>query len=254
MRSGKLLLVSLIYLLLFLNSGHSIAQSISSPTPLNNTGRVETDTFISNVHVPTGRLFFSETDLAVDSPGTPIIIERSYNSTIYPGPAPIQAFYSNNPLGKGWMLSVWMRLSEESDGTVTLLDDNGAIFIFSKTSDGTYVSPPGFYGILSKANSKFNLRTKENLFFTFSSNGYLLSIHNLRGLSLGFAYDASNRIIEITDTLGKKTVFTYQDIRLASIQSPSGFTVSYSYDAQNRLIRKTDTFEMTRILPRSATV
>jgi RHS repeat-associated protein len=61
-----------------------------------------------------------------------------------------------------------------------------------------------------------------------------------RGFNTTYVLDGQERVVKITDPLGKTQTFTYDGVNKRSETDKRGFTTQFDYDGINRLVRVTD--------------
>ncbi|MFC9803585.1 DUF6531 domain-containing protein [Streptomyces bacillaris] len=201
------------------------------------------------VNTATGMFFERFTDASLVGPGVPLALERTYRSDST----------ATGLLGRGWATPYDARLTVAT-GKVTYRADDGASFVFTQKSDGTYTAPAGSALKLVKAGSDFTLTAPDHTRRTFSGAGQLTSLVDRAGKGLTLTY-ASGRLASVKDAAGRTTTFTvgtdglltevalpdaasvtygYTDGLLTSVTDPAGKTSSYAYDAGQRLSSYTD--------------
>ncbi|MEQ4606260.1 DUF6531 domain-containing protein [Streptomyces cavourensis] len=201
------------------------------------------------VNTATGMFFERFTDASLVGPGVPLALERTYRSDST----------ATGLLGRGWATPYDARLTVAT-GKVTYRADDGASFVFTQKSDGTYTAPAGSALKLVKAGSDFTLTAPDHTRRTFSGAGQLTSLVDRAGKGLTLTY-ASGRLASVKDAAGRTTTFTvgtdglltevalpdaasvtygYTGGLLTSVTDPAGKTSSYAYDAGQRLSSYTD--------------
>ncbi|MET9815541.1 DUF6531 domain-containing protein [Streptomyces sp. NPDC006129] len=120
----------------------------------------------------TGMFFEQLTDAQLVGVGEQVTLERTYrpDST------------ATGLLGRGWATPFDVKLTVAS-GKVTYQADDGAKFVFTQKSDGTYTAPAGSAAKLVKGTSTYTVTTPDHTKRTFSSTGQLTSVVNGGGQS-----------------------------------------------------------------------
>ncbi len=201
------------------------------------------------VNTATGMFFEQLTDASLVSPGVPLALERTYRSDSS----------AVGLLGRGWATPFDAKLTVAT-GKVTYRTDDGASFVFTQNSDGTYAAPAGSAAKLVKGASAYTITTPDHTKRTFNSSGQLTSVVDGAGKGLSLTY-ASGTLASVRDAAGRTTTFTpgadgllskvglpdgtsvsygYTGGLLTSVTDPAGKASSYAYDANKRLSSYTD--------------
>jgi RHS repeat-associated protein len=201
------------------------------------------------VNTATGMFYEQLTDASLTGPGVPLTLERTYRSDST----------STGLLGRGWVTPFDARLTLAT-GKATYRTGDGASFVFTQASDGTYTAPAGTTAKLVKATSTYTVTTPDHTVRTFDSTGLLTSVAGAAGKGLSLTY-ASGKLASVKDAAGRTTSFTpgadgllskvslpdgtsvsygYTDNLLTSVTDPAGRTSSYTYDTAKRLSSYTD--------------
>ncbi|SCD47545.1 YD repeat-containing protein [Streptomyces sp. DpondAA-D4] len=201
------------------------------------------------VNTATGMFFEQLTDASLVGPGVPLALERTYRSDSA----------TAGLLGRGWATPFDSKLTVAT-GKATYRADDGASFVFTQNSDGTYRAPAGSAANLVKGTNDYILTTPDHTKRTFTSGGQLTSVVDKAGKGLNLTY-ASGKLASVKDAAGRTTTFTagadglltnvalpdttsvsygYTGGLLTSVTDPAGKTSSYTYDANKRLSSYTD--------------
>ncbi|MFD5257292.1 DUF6531 domain-containing protein [Streptomyces bobili] len=201
------------------------------------------------VNTATGMFYEQLTDASLVGPGVPLALERTYRSDSS----------AVGLLGRGWATPFDARLTVAT-GKVTYRTDDGASFVFTQASDGSYIAPAGSAAKLVKGTSTYTITTPDHTRRTFDSAGLLTSVVDTAGKGLGLTY-TSGRLASVKDAAGRTTTFTtgtdglltevdlpdgtsvsygYTDGLLTSVTDPADRTSSYAYDTNKRLSSYTD--------------
>ena len=168
----------------------------------------------------------SFTDLSVDAIGLPIAFERTYNSMDD----------TNSIFGNGWSLNY---------AKSTCLSDNGAVRLVY-LPDGTInyftVCDESHIGIrtqnkLVADGDNLVLTTKENIKYTYENN-YLTRIEDANGNSVTIELNSENLPVQITDSVGRTYMLSYDNNKITSITDPAGRVFSYVYDDNGNLVEQ----------------
>jgi RHS repeat-associated protein len=179
-----------------------------------------------------------------------ISLKRYYNS---------RWFDQADRMGEGWTHSFSSRLTlVPSSSYVIVHRPGGAFATFQSTAlnSGDWVTEADTKSRLSEIRDAQNARTgwkyydadTENV-ETFLLDGRLSAITTRAGIAQTMTYEASPvpsiraRITEVTDSFGRKLVFTYRAgspvngaYNVATVSDANGNVVTYDYDANNNLI------------------
>jgi RHS repeat-associated protein len=201
------------------------------------------------VNTATGMFYEQLTDASLTGPGVPLTLERTYRSDST----------ATGLLGRGWATPFDAKLTVAT-GKATYRTGDGASFVFTQASDGTYTAPAGTTAKLVKGTSTYTVTTPDHTVRTFDSTGLLTSVADATGKGLSLTY-ASGKLASVKDAAGRTTTFTpgadgllstvglpdgtsvsygYTGGLLTSVTDPAGRTSSYAYDTNKRLSSYTD--------------
>lgn len=192
--------------------------------------------------------------------GPPLSFRFTYR--LRPAPGSDQSTDQSFRIGQ-WTLSYGARLEELPTGDILRFSWNGRVdtYVFDPQT-ATYLSPPGFYDILTQAgDGTFVIRDRHGGRELYASDGRLLRIEdasqNAITLSYGdgdqlaevtdahgraseLLYDETGQISEIRDFAGRRTTLSYNDIgQLTSVTTPGpapgepGMTTRFAYAPGN---------------------
>lgn len=191
----------------------------------------------------TGEFWESKTDIAAGGYGPGLAFTRGY-----------AVLRSDDPssLGEGWTHNYEMKLvPAQQDPTPTSLDqssgiqvvqENGSLLTFTKTSTGSYLTDFKTMATLEKqTDGTFRFIRGKKQVFTFDAAGKLMSISDLNGNVNTLTYDSQDRVSQIADGRGRSLTLVYgTNGLLQTVTDHTGRDVTYTYDAQNRLVTVTD--------------
>ncbi|MFE9836548.1 DUF6531 domain-containing protein [Streptomyces sp. NPDC005551] len=170
------------------------------------------------VNTATGMFFEQLTDASLVSPGVPMVLERTYRSDST----------AVGLLGRGWATPFDAKLTLAT-GKATYRTGDGASFVFTQASDGTYTAPAGSAAKLVKGTSTYTITTPNHTKRTFDSTGLLTSVVDKAGKGLSLTY-TSGKLTAVKDAAGRTTTFTPgTDGLLSKVGLPDGTSVSYGY-------------------------
>ncbi|RLF47927.1 MAG: hypothetical protein DRN20_05285, partial [Thermoplasmata archaeon] len=174
----------------------------------------------AKINTANGNLFVKNSDISVRALGFDIEAVRYYNSRM----SNVDGLF-----GYGWDLSYNTRIVEKEKGDVLWIDETGGKHIFTRRGD-YYDSPPGLYANLTKLDTAFRLRFKNNMTYFFALDGKLLNMTDTNGNVLKMVYDANNRLINITDSSGLWLSISYDGAgHIVKIEDPIKRCVLYRY-------------------------
>lgn len=206
------------------------------------------------VNTATGNYVYQNQDLHIAGRFFDLEFTRTYNS---------QDRYQG-PLGFGWNHSYNIFLTPFQDGTLVIKWGDGHSETYLENQDGSFRSPAGVFSSLRRlADNRYFLRTADNLFFTFNTNGQLESILDRNSNQLHLIYDNKNRLERVEDGLGRflnltylnqeslhirsvtdsgqrQILFSYNNDDLVSYTNARGHQTAYVYDEIHQLRQITD--------------
>jgi YD repeat-containing protein len=152
--------------------------------------------------------------------------------------------------GPGWRSSYEERLIFNSpDAYLKYARGDGSTWSFSLSIEGS----ANVYAAVAPANDPTLMITQGSPSWTLTSktgekrlfdriSGRLVSIVDRNGNTTQLSYDASNRLITVTDPASRRLNFTYVNSAsplVSSVTTDAGISLSYAYDTQGRLSRIT---------------
>jgi YD repeat-containing protein len=195
------------------------------------------------IDLATGNTFIEETDLKLPGLGGGLSLVRTWNSTL--------PSYQVGLFGPNWRSSYEERVFVDGlVGQIFMLKyarGDGDIWSFGWNGNyDTLASPANTTATLDQGMTHPNLWTLvladgEQRLFDMTS-GSLTFILDRNGNTTQLSYDATNRLITVSDPAQRHIYFHYPSDTsrlVSSITSDFGITLSYSYDAQGRLIQVT---------------
>ncbi len=146
----------------------------------------------------------------------------------------------NSPLGSGWALTGIQQLHPQADGTLLLTSGDGTALLFTGGPD-TFISPPRDFSTLIKNSDGSYTRTfKDGNQINFNARGQQTSAVDRNGNTTSYSYDASDRLIAVTDPAGLVTTLNYAGAKIQRITDPSGRQTQCQYDSSGNLIQITN--------------
>lgn len=190
----------------------------------------------SPINLSTGNTFISQTDIALPGLGGGLNLARTWNSIAQDGSGTVGMF------GMNWISSYEDRMFVSSDGLVVYADGKGDAWSFGVTSIWGGTNGASTYSLVAPRNGGASLSYDGNyLTLTLKggekrifnpTSGQLLSISDRNGNTAQLSYDASHRLITVTDAASRHLYFTYSQGSnlVASITSDFGVSLSYIYN------------------------
>ena len=207
-----------------------------------------------------GNLLFTQEDIEIDNDEMPVEISRAYNSQS----SAVSAF------GPGWSHNYDLELLGICEGPtsdmeqIAYRDETGSILLFSKGSDGKYISNLGKYMILEEdeqtedftipargdipaesrsIESAYTLTTKDGDEYRFDASGKMVLYMDNNENPLFFDYDPEKGLLtKVTTGRNISLDISYCDgengtnpLCIDEITMPDGGSISYSYDNDGML-------------------
>ncbi len=241
-----------------------------------NNDLIRTPSTTDPVSTVTGNMYHDETDITLKGRGLAYALTRSYNS----GPARAN---QDGPFGFGWTHSYNMSLRSNDYGacpncapgagngqapengngvtaSITYIDERGGehTYLVNETTRAV-TAPPGEFDTLqlnTPAAGQTTLVFRNGVKYVFSGPATLSTvpgqtarldhIEDAYANRLTLGYDASNRLVSVTDNLGiagrTGLTFTYAGStpHIATVSDWSGRTWRYGYDSKANLVSVTN--------------
>ncbi|MFH1678470.1 MAG: DUF6531 domain-containing protein, partial [Candidatus Omnitrophota bacterium] len=230
-----------------------IVKQSSAPNLLKEPTREKVTTVGHPIDVASGNMFTGSTDIYIPGREMPLGLSRSYNSDDD----------SCGQFGYGWRSNFDITLREEANMSVTEVDEAGVHTVYSRDIDGTYTASAGKYSLLTKnSDSTYTILRKHGrkLYFDLwggltkiegrngntinilrGSRGAIQEVTDSAGRKLLFTNDAQGRAIQVVDPMGRVFQYEYGDNGdLVRVIDPAGNAVSYQYNSAHQLIVETD--------------
>lgn len=172
------------------------------------------------VVVGTGTLWDSTTDFLVPgrTKATSLAMTRTYLA---------QPLITGGDFGPHWFHPYETRLlslSDSSSSGLIWIDPSGGSWSFQRNQDGSFQSPPSFFGTLVELSDHYELRETHGITLSFSKDPTLAPV---------------GRLLSLSEPHGKSISLTYTNGLLSSFSTGLAGSVSIERDAQNRIIRLT---------------
>jgi RHS repeat-associated protein len=196
------------------------------------------------VNCASGDFWETFTDVSVPGRGPGLDVTRTYNS--------LRAS-TEGTFGYGWTSDYDAHLSINSDGSVTLTDDDGSQVTAEPNGFGGFTVPSWADSTLAaNADGTYTFVRHATQIRTFSAGGQLTAISDLNGYTTTLAYTQCPVLVDVvcsgpgvlstaTDSAGRILSFSFGSNGLvSSVTDPIGRTTSYAYDGAGDLASATD--------------
>ncbi len=185
------------------------------------------------VDCASGDFWQTFTDASVPGRGPGLNLTRTYNSLS----ASTQGMF-----GYGWTSDYGDDLTTNSDGSITVTEDDGSQVTAEPNGSGGFTVPSWADSTLTaNANGTYTFVRHATQIFRFSSSGQLTAISDLNGYTTTLAYNSDGQLTTVTDSAGRTLRFTYGSNGLvSSVTDPIGRQTSYDYDGNSNLTSVTD--------------
>ncbi|OQX26395.1 MAG: hypothetical protein BWK80_10595, partial [Desulfobacteraceae bacterium IS3] len=167
----------------------------------------------------------------------PISFNLAYNSLVL----------DEGPAGKGWGFNYGFgaRIEEIAGGDIKVHWSNNRSNRFNPQGSGIYTSVETacrYDKLVKNTDGTYTLTMQDKTVYKFNSAGKLIELRNTKNQSLTFAYDASGKLIRITEPIsGVFLNYAYNAQGLLSIVSdPLNRQIKLGYDANRNLTTITD--------------
>lgn len=185
------------------------------------------------VNTATGEYWEEDSDLAIDGRGPGIDFTRGYSS---------MNAGVDGPLGYGWTDAYAMALTVDSDGYVSIRQENSSEIGFEPDGSGGYDATPGQFAALThNRDGTYTLVRRQRDTFQFAADGRLTAVEDLNGYATTLGYDRGGRLETVTDEAGRTVTLSYDGAdRIVRLRDAAGRTVAYDYDLAGDLVEVTD--------------
>ena len=230
------------------NNGLNLNQ-VYSGIPLTQLGySVNSDTHYclecgEPVNLATGTLWHSETDFILKgrTSATELAFKRSYVE--FP-------VFGTGDFGPRWMHNWETKILSETssqNSNLVWIDPSGGAYVFTRRSDNSFQSPPGFFGTLTEYSDHYDMKQKFGVHYIFARNsagvptGRLLRVVEPHGETVELSY-VSGQLQSVSTGLAGAIQFSRnaQGRVIAVTRVRDGLTHTFGYDNQNRLSSASD--------------
>ena len=191
------------------------------------------------VCLATGNTYIGQQDIRIPGLGNGLTLTRTRNSILRPTLSSVGLF------GPNWRSTYEERIYIDDDYTIAYVQEDGNVWNFVSGSGQTFipVAPANSGASLVYGSTNWTLTFQNGEQRTFDINsGNLLSIIDRNGNTTRLTYDASFRLVTVTDPASRHLYFSYaspSSYLVTSVSSDVGVSLTYSYDGQGRLIQYT---------------
>jgi RHS repeat-associated protein len=186
------------------------------------------------INLTNGDTWIEETDYSLPGLGGGITLTRTWNS-LWPSMGPVELA---GTFGHSWRSTFNERLQTLAGGGIKYWRANGSAWLFSFDSLNhiyTLTAPFDEVGSLAfdSGTAQYTLTYKDGTQHVFNNAGYLAAMIDRNGNTESIAYDASNRITQVTDAAARSITFSYNDAnnpnQATSVQDVTGTIATYTY-------------------------
>jgi len=192
----------------------------------------------------TGDTYITEADIRLPGLGGGLTLARTWNSI------PFTSRGSLGMFGPNWISTFEESVFVDTDSYVKYLRGDGGVwsFLYSGSSGQNFLFSTGgpasqtaqlSTGATSQSSTNWTLTFQNGETRSFDgTTGKILSIVDRNGNTTQFTYDASYRLVTVTDPAARHLYFHYSTpspYLVTSVTSDFGVSLTYSYDSQNRL-------------------
>ena len=178
------------------------------------------------VDCASGDFWHTFTDVSVPGRGPALDLTRTYNSL---------AAGTEGIFGYGWTSSYDSHLTTNSDGSVTITEDDGSQVTADPSVGGGYFLPTWADSTLSVSGGIWTFVRHQTETFTYNSSGQLTAITDPNGYTTSLSY-TSGKLTTVTDPASRTISFTYGMNGLVSeVTDPDSQNTMYGYDGSGNL-------------------
>jgi YD repeat-containing protein len=193
------------------------------------------------IHFSDGNTFIEQNDVSLPGLSNGLRLTRTWNST-WPDTQMVSQVGS---FGPNWRSTYEERIFGGSDNYIKYARSDGSFWSFGGGL-GTVLGPANGGASLSLDNGltqwTVTFQNGERRTFNYNS-GSLTAIIDRNGNTTQLTYDGLNRLVTVTDPVGRHLTFTYANntsFLVTGVSSDVGnLSLTYTYDTQNRLIQVT---------------
>jgi YD repeat-containing protein len=186
-----------------------------------------------------GNTYITQQDIRIPGLGNGLTLARTWNSL------PRASLQGIGLFGPNWRSTYEERIYVDDDNTVAYAQGDGTVWNFVSSSGQNFVpvAPANSGATLFQGSTSWTLTFKNGEQRIFdATSGSLLSIIDRNGNTTQLMYDASYRLITVTDPASRHLYFSYAtpaSYLVTNVSSDTGVSLSYTYDGQGRLSQYT---------------
>jgi len=193
------------------------------------------------ISLATGDTYIEENDVKVPGIGGGLNLNRTWNSILLS----VQGVSASGVFGTNWRSTFEERVVNSGNGYLMYSRSDGSFwaFYFSGSPAWSIAAPANVSASLVQGTSSWTLtfQNGEKRLFDINS-GNLTSIVDRNGNTTQISYDATGRLVTVTDPASRHLYFAYANntsTLVMSVTSDIGIALSYTYDTQGRLMQVT---------------
>jgi YD repeat-containing protein len=198
------------------------------------------------INVFNGNTWIEQQDYTLPGLAGGLGIHRTWNSLWSSSSPVIQA----GMFGDSWRSNYEEQLQIINLNSLKYWRGDGSAWMFSYVNDNwKLITPPDERATLTfdTGTTLFTLTLKDGTRKIFNNPGYLTQIIDRNNNTTTLTYDASNRLMQVTDAAGRSLTFNYltsTSKQVLTVQDSVGVIATYAYDGNSRLTRVSypDTF------------
>lgn len=196
----------------------------------------------SPISLATGNTYIAQADIRVPGLSSGLSLNRQWNSE---WPASQSAYQNTGMFGPNWRSTYEERVFLGNDGYMRYARGDGSFWSFAVGGPGwTVVAPANAATTLVQGLTYWTITLKNGEQRRFDLNsGSLTTIIDRNGNTTQLTYDATNRLVTVTDPASRHLTFTYASNTshlVTGVSSDVGnLSLTYAYDSQNRLSQVT---------------
>ncbi len=186
-----------------------------------------------SVNMSNYNFLVEDTDFSYSGRGPAVSVTRFYNAD-----DPREGVF-----GRSWTFNYEVFLTVSPNGNVDVKREGGKVDNFMSRGDGTFDSPRWIHDqLIRNPDGTYKLVVKNSkLTEFFNAQGKLSQITDRNNNSVTLQYDASGRLISVTDAVGRVSQFAYNIAgKVSLITDPIGRRATFTYDANHNLISTVD--------------
>jgi YD repeat-containing protein len=195
----------------------------------------------------TGNTYIQQVDVRIPGLSSGLSLVRTWNSQ-WPY---TQTAFQTGLFGRNWRSTYEERIFVGGDNYVKYARGDGSFWSFAGVNSMYLVAPSNVVATLTPIWNENSLnwtnwalvfQNGETRIFDYAS-GLLTTIIDRNQNKTYVAYDATNRLVTVTDPAGRHLYFGYgsdTSTLVTSVTSDVGISLSYLYDTQGRLIQVTE--------------